>query len=219
MTNFDRKDNTVDIPGFVEDKDTESTSVDMSIFKMSDEELYDDVPKAEKKTQDNIAPKKKSNATLILCLVAICILLVTTVVSLIYAVKEHGKVAGLQQQVVTLTEDNSKKQATIDELNQKITANVQAQDAINEEGAVADPDKKYKAGIHLIINEDGNSMGVTSAMKTGEDYMTDKTLYWGDEVVLTEDAKKDENGNYWGKIKDGYIRIEYNGEIWADIKE
>ena len=41
---YENQDETIDIPDFVEDKTkTESSTVDMSIFKMSDDELYDDV--------------------------------------------------------------------------------------------------------------------------------------------------------------------------------
>ena len=37
------KQQELDIPDFVEDKTNSDSSIDMSIFKMSDDELYDDV--------------------------------------------------------------------------------------------------------------------------------------------------------------------------------
>ena len=67
---FDDTDETLDIPDFIEDKTItdSSTSVDMSIFKMSDDELYDDAETAEDEEDeedddfDDLRPKKKEKA-------------------------------------------------------------------------------------------------------------------------------------------------------------
>ena len=49
---YENQDDTLDIPDFVEDKTrTDSASVDMSIFKMSDDELYDDDEQNEENEQ------------------------------------------------------------------------------------------------------------------------------------------------------------------------
>lgn len=215
MTNMN-ENKKVDIPDFVEDKDTDSTSVDMSIFKMSDEELYDDVPSKQENNEVK-QTKKKSNATLILCLILTGVLLVTTVVSLIYAIKEHGNVSSLNDQIAQLNmqiTDLNSKNAELTSKNTELQNQLVAKET---EGTTVDAEGKYAKGVTLKITEDGNGMGVTTAANTEE--FTDITLYWGDKVKLTADATKDSNGNYWGKTKDGYIRIEYNGEIWAEIDE
>ena len=209
---------TVDIPDFVEDKDTESTSVDMSIFKMSDEELYDDAPKkskVEKQPEEKQTNgKKKSNSTIILCLVLIGVLLVTSVVSIIYAFKEHSAKAELDATISQLTAQNSDLQNNINALNGQIAELNAKIEQGNTAGTNADPDKKYASGTVLYITEDGNGQGVKKKASMDADF-TEDTLYWGDKVTLQADATVDSDGTYWGKIDKGFIRIEYKSEIWA----
>jgi len=227
MANYnydDVNDETVDIPDFVEDKDNgDSSSVDMSIFKMSDEELYDDVPKRETRRQDR-APRKKSNATIILCVILIGILLVTSVVSLIYAVKEHGKVTTLNTEITQLKAKNDELNTTVTALSSQIEAlNKQIEEA-KKGDTQADPNNKYPSGTVLYITQDGGSQGVRVKASKDADTATNSdgsliVLYWGDKVTLTEDATVDSNGTYWGKTNNGYIRIEVDGEIWATTEE
>lgn len=226
---YDENNKTVDIPDFVEDKDeTTSSSIDMSIFKMSDDELYDDVPKKKEKvySQEPSAPKKKSNAALILCLIFMLVFLATSVVSLIYAVKEHNEANDLRNKYSQLetiyndTKANSEKlEAKVAELEKKIKESTSS-------NTVEDPNNKYPKGTILYVTEEGSSMAITKTTSTDKDQRTSYTLYWGDEVTLAEDGKKDADGNYWAKISkakidgsevsiDGYVRIEWDGEIWA----
>lgn len=212
--------NTLDIPDFVEDKDaTESTSVDMSIFKMSDDELYDDEPKKKvsKESSDNgSAPKKKSNSTILLCLVLIGVLLVTAGVSIFYAFKEHSSKAELEATVSQLTAQNNDLQNSINALNGQIAELNAKIEQNNNAGSSTDPNKKYASGATLYITEEGAGQGVKEKASMDADF-TDETLYWGDKVTLLADATVDSDGTYWGKIDKGYIRIEYKGEIWASL--
>lgn len=216
MTNFD--DNNVDIPDFLED--TDSTSVDMSIFKMSDEELYDDVPKKKETKEPKSNGKKKSNSTIILCLVLIGILLVTSIVSLIYAVKEHGKVTTINDELNQVKAKNTDLQNTVNALNGQIAElNAKIEEQKNS-GTSSDPDNKYPSGTKLYITQDGGSQGVRQKASKDSDTVLDSdgtplVLYWGDSVTLTADATIDENGTYWGKYDKGYIRIIVGDEVWA----
>ena len=220
----DEKENTVDIPDFVEEKDdTDSTSVDMSIFKMSDEELYDDVPKKEVKEEKTSSPRKKSNSTIILCLVLIGILLVTSVVATIYAFKEHKKVAGLETENTQLKAQNTDYQNAINGLNGQIEELNAKLEEKNNAGTSSDPNNKYPAGTVLYITEDGGSQGVREKASKDSDTVTDNSgnpvvLYWGDKITLTADATVDDNGTYWGKTDKGFIRIEVGDEIWASVE-
>ena len=225
MNLFEKDDtntNTVDIPDFVEEKDTESTSIDMSIFKMSDEELYDDVPKKKevKKTEnDQSKPeKKKSNSTVILCLVLVGILIVTSVVSLIYAFKEHSSKAELEETITQLTAQNTDLQNKNNELAQTITELNNKIDQGNTAGNTSNPDNKYPKGTVLYITEEGGGSGIKQKASMDSEFTTD-TLYWGDKVTLLADATVDEDGTYWGKIDKGYIRIIYKGEVWATTEQ
>lgn len=219
MSMFD-DNKELDIPDFVEDKDsTDSTSVDMSIFKMSDDELYDDVPK---KTNEEKEPKKsgkkKSNATLLLCLILCAILLVVALVSGISAIKANGKISDYEAQVTALTAKNDELQNTINGLNGQIDALNKQLEEKGKADTETDPNNKYPKGTVLYITEEGNGMGVKEEASADSDF-TDTTLYWGDEVKLIADATKDSSGNYWGKIEQGFIRIEYDGEAWASTEK
>ena len=74
-----------------------------------------------------------------------------------------------------------------------------------------------------IIEQDDNEAEAhwgNVLCKYGIEYVDDSFLNWGDRIVLVADAVKDNEGNYWGEIEQGYIRIEYNnGEIWASLYE
>ena len=76
----------------------------------------------------------------------------------------------------------------------------------------------------LYITEDGGNQGVRVSASVDAETATDSdgtsiVKYWGDKVTLTGDATVDNDGNYWGKIDSGFIRIEYDGEIWATTEE
>ena len=74
------KDETLDIPDFVEDRtSTNSESIDMSIFKMSDDELYDDEEENDESYQETRTRTGRSNSSLVLCLIFIALLLITSV--------------------------------------------------------------------------------------------------------------------------------------------
>ncbi|MBQ6478403.1 MAG: hypothetical protein IJI44_03435 [Erysipelotrichaceae bacterium] len=126
------KDETLDIPDFVEDRtSTNSESIDMSIFKMSDDELYDDAEENEENYRDaKQKGPRKGSTSLVLCLIIIALLLITSVASLIYAFKQHSAYvkANTSYLQVLANEETYKKQlaekdATIEALNQQIANN------------------------------------------------------------------------------------------------
>ena len=208
---------TLDIPDFLEDKDsTDSTSVDMSIFKMSDEELYDDAPKKEEEKMPKNSNRKKSNSTIILCLVLVGILLLTSVVAVIFALKQRSTVKDLNEQVTLLTSQKNDLQNQVSTLHSKVDElSAQIEEAKNSGGGKADPNNKYPSGTVLYITEEGQGMGVKKEASVDSDFVDSDILDWGDKVTLVADAVVDDHGNYWGKIDKGFIRIEYNGENWA----
>lgn len=90
---YENQDETIDIPDFVEDKtNTESGTVDMSIFKMSDEELYDDVSTPEATGGDDQQPvkkSKKSSGSMMFSLILNFLLLAACVAAVFYALSQH----------------------------------------------------------------------------------------------------------------------------------
>ena len=136
MNDYEAKNSEdgLDIPDFLEDTKTgSSTSIDMSIFKMSDDELYDD-NEVEEDEDDNddfedLKPKKrrKSNTPIIICLITIIILLATCIGAFIYAVNQHKAYVDINTKYVQVqaNEENYKKQlaekdATIEALQAQI---------------------------------------------------------------------------------------------------
>ena len=123
----------LDIPDFVEEKTSTDSSIDMSIFKMSDDELYDDATEEKKQEvddEDDYEPKRKkgSGGSLVVALIIIFLLLAALGGAAFYAWKQHeayvkANTAYLQMQA---NEENYKKQiadqsATIEALNKQIS--------------------------------------------------------------------------------------------------
>ncbi len=252
MINLNQEDEkkSVDIPDFVEDKTTtESSSVDLSIFKMSDEELYVDAPEDDESMNENNLNqkhnKKSSNSTLILCLILIGILLVTTIVSFVLFMKANNKVSEYeriskeaQTQVAELNTKVSTLNSQISELEKKLAEKNNSGGNTGNTDTKPDPNAKYAAGLTMYITKDGGSQGVRKSPSVDSEDIKDSDgndiiAYWGDIVTLAENATVDSNGNYWAKInklviKDtnatynnisGYIRIQWNGETWATVEE
>lgn len=220
----DEKTSTLDIPDFIEDKDKDTSDVDMSIFKMSDDELYDDVPKKKEHKNSNLSSnpnKKKSNSTLVLCLVLCGILLLASIGAIIYGANEHSKVSKLNEEISQLKAQNTDLNTKVQALNTQVNDLTKKLDEEKNAGGAKDPNNKYPKGTTLYVTEDGQGMTIKKkASADAEAIDADKTYAdWGDEFVLLEDAILDSNGNYWGKTKEGFIRIEYNGEIWCSTEE
>lgn len=216
MNPFD-EDKIVDIPDFVEEKD-KTDDVDMSIFKMSDEELYDDVPKKPKK-QKVSKSSSRSNATLILSLALIVVLLITSCVAIIYGIKQSKSNTALTSELAQTKAKNVELQTTVNELNIQVGKLQEELNNIKDGDTQKDPNNKYPAGTVLYITEAGQGMGIKKTPSMDADFVDESILNWGDKIVLKADATKDSNGNYWAEIEKGFIRIEYNGEIWASTEE
>lgn len=77
---------------------------------------------------------------------------------------------------------------------------------------------KYPAGTVLYITPYGSCQGIRKSPRLDSDFACEENLYWGDRITLITDAVKDTDGNYWGEIDKGFIRIECQGEIWASTE-
>ena len=91
-------------------------------------------------------------------------------------------------------------------------------------GNASDPNNKYPSGTVLYITEEGGNQGVRVSASVDAETATDSdganiVLYWGDKITLIGNATIDNDGNYWGEINSGFIRIEYDDEIWATTEE
>ena len=214
------KQEELDIPDFIEDKTNSDNSIDMSIFKMSDEELYDDVNENEQDYDDDyedVKPrkkKKKANGALIVCLIIICLLLLSCAFAAFYAYKQHqayvkANTAYIQMQA---NEENYKKQiaelnANIEELNKKI------EDLKNESEAMGDGNLIYEVidgGMYFRKEPTSDAELTTfngaSTAENGERYRV---------IEVVND--KDYGDRYkWAKIADEvYFCLGSEDDVWA----
>lgn len=199
----------------VKTEDTDS----MSIFKLSEEELYDDVkPTREKKTR---SPKKKTTRNMIIMMVVAGVAVITAIIALVWGINQQKLYKEAQANFELAQAKNKTYETRVAELEKSVT---DLENKIKEiESAGAKADSKYTAGVTLRITEEGGQQGIrTKASTDSEIAMVDGhqyVLYWGETVKLLEDAVVDSNGTYWGKIEGGFVRIEVDGVAWATVVE
>lgn len=214
---YENQDETLDIPDFVEEKTkTESSTVDMSIFKMSDDELYDDVDETEVNEDGEYAPRKKMNTTLLLSLIINFILLAACVGAIIYALNQH-------KAYVKANTDYQQIQASQEVLKQQINERDLTIDTLTKQ--IEDLQKAKEsggAGKYRIV--DGPI--TFRSTPTKNDDPSNATTYQGkseasdgdeyDVIEVVED-KDLHDQLYWAKVADDvYFCIgNQKDEIWA----
>ena len=206
----------LDIPDFVEEKTLGSDSVDMSIFKMSDEELYDDAPEEEnEETERKPAKKKKGNGLLIFSLIVNLLLLAACAGAVFYALNQHNAYvkANTENQQIKAAQDTLKQQiaekdALIENLNKQI----------EEKGksGSGEGDLVYvivDGGMYFRKEPTSDAEKVTynnsSQALTGEEYHVIEVV--NDKDIKTEPIPQ------WAKIADGvYFCIGTEDDVWAE---
>ncbi len=211
----------LDIPDFVEEKTrSDSSSIDMSIFKMSDDELYDDtsdktrVYSDDDYDDDEDVPKRrrKGNSSLILCLIIIFLLMALLAGAGFYAYKQHqayvkANTAYLQMQA---NEANYKKQiadqaTTIETLNKQIE---ELKNNAKGEGNII-----YEIVDGPISFRKGPSRDSDGTVYNGKDVASNGEKYKVIEVVADNDPDEDLR---WAKVADNvYFCIGTSEEDWA----
>ena len=213
----------LDIPDFVEEKTAGSDSIDMSIFKMSDDELYDDTSGDTKvygdddDDNDEYVPKrkKKGNSTVILLLVIVFLLLAALAGVGFYALKQHqayvkANTAYLQMQA---NENNYKTQiadqaTTIETLNKQIE---EIKSNVKGEGNII-----YEVVDGPISFRKSASREADTTTYNGNEYAVN-----GDKFKVIEVVKGTDDPDYsWAKVADGvYFCIGTSSEAWAKKAE
>lgn len=209
---YENQNDTLDIPDFFEEKTSEATdsnTVDMSIFKMSDEELYDDVNEDEELETTTTRTSRKLNVTVLLGLIIMLLLLATCVGSLIYAYSQHKAYvkANTNYNQVLANQDAYKQQiaekdALIENLNRQI------EDLKNASNPTV--------GVYEVV--DGPITFRSSAERSDDNsttYNGNETAEDGEKFNVIEISKDDE-GYYWAKIADEvYFCLGTSDEVWA----
>ena len=211
----------LDIPDFVEEKTrSDSNSIDMSIFKMSDDELYDDTSDKTRvysdddydDDEDMPKRKRKGNSSLILCLIIIFLLMALLAGAGFYAYKQHqayvkANTYYLQMQA---NEANYKKQiadqaTTIETLNKQIE---ELKNSAKGEGNII-----YEIVDGPISFRKGPSRDSDGTVYNDKDVASNGEKYKVIEVVADNDPDEDLR---WAKVADNvYFCIGTSEEDWA----
>ena len=217
MTNKNpyENDETLDIPDFIEDNNNDSQSVDMSIFKMSDEELYDDNPSDD--SDDLLTeskPKKKKNSTVVICMVCICVLLATTVAAIIYAMQQHNAYVDVNTKYQQLQPLVTEKDNEITTLKTQITA---------LEQQLAEKQKEVSNEKTVYVITDGPIRFRSTPNRDGDYTKYNGEEYaWDDEEfeVIQVVTGNDDNSYTWAKIADDvYFCLGTSDDVWASKKD
>ncbi|MBQ2583401.1 MAG: hypothetical protein II577_05830 [Erysipelotrichaceae bacterium] len=210
---YENQEDTLDIPDFVEEKtSTDSETVDMSIFKMSDEELYDDAQEEETEEVERKPAKKKGNGLLIFSLIVNLLLLAACAGAVFYALNQHSayvKANTENQQVKAaqevLKQQIAEKDATIEALNKQIEDSSKA--------PVTGAAGTYKIGDGAITFRVSPSREADKTTYDGEEY-----AYPGEEFPVMEVVKGTDDSTYsWAKVADNvYFCLGTADDVWAE---
>lgn len=210
---YENQDETIDIPDFVEDKTkTESSTVDMSIFKMSDDELYDDVDETVENEDGEYVPRKKSTA-LVLSMIINFILLAACIGAIVYALNQHKAYvkANTENQQITASQEVLKQQInerdqTIEQLNKQIEDLQKAKESTAS--------GKYRIVDGPVTFRKQPTSDADKATYNGQGQANDDETYTVLEIVEDKDLGDE---LYWAKIDDNvYFCIgNQKDDIWA----
>lgn len=211
---YENQEDTLDIPDFVEDKTrTDSSSVDMSIFKMSDDELYDDDEQNEESEEES-RPKRKKNSAMIMSLIVNLLLLLICAAMLVYAINQHKAYvkANTEYQQLQASQEAYKQQIA-DKDKTIETLSKQIEDLQNKNKATA-------GGKYRIV--DGPVTFRTSPTKDPDNdttYNGKSTAVDGEEFNVLEIVEDKDLGDqlYWAKVAENvYFCIgNQDDEVWA----
>lgn len=219
---YENQDETLDIPDFFDEKTQETSdsgTVDMSIFKMSDEELYDDLEKQDDDLEELSSTRstRKLNTTALLGLIVMLLLLATCVGCLLYAVNQH-------RAYVKANTNYNQVLANQDAYKQQIAEKDAMIESLNKQIEELKNNNSHSAGVYEII--DGPITFRSSAERPKEGEEDNFTTYNGYDAA--EDGEKfnvieivnSSDGYIWAKVADDvYFCLGTSDEVWAQKVE
>lgn len=229
MTNKNPYENGVDIPDFVENKDD---SIDMSVFKMADEEAKNSEPDFDDEEEYDDEPRRKlsSKGIVIIGGVLIVLLLIAAISGWIFGISKSNSLNKLQADYEAVqVELNKAKEdvTTLSAQNVELNAKIAGMEVKEEDTPASDEEvkgDKYKfagdinvrdgVGSSKFANYKDLPTTVQDVLYYNEDL---KTLTTRDgAIIVVSETKADSAGNTWGKVaKNAWICLKYNGEEWA----
>lgn len=219
MTNYsnDDRNQTLDIPNF-EDKGntTTSTSIDMSIFKMSDDELYEELPKTDSSYADDgdydEEPKKKKKkksgkgGLIVLLIIA----LLAAAAGAFFAIKEHKDLTEANEALAQSQAQVAELQTKVNDLTSTVENLTQQIEELNKKKPVYEV-----VDGPISFREEANKAGAETSYN-GEDFAWDGDQFEALEVI----TDKDDSSFSWIKVAENvYFCIGTEAEPWAKVVE
>lgn len=222
MTNKNpyEKDETLDIPDFLEDT-SDDPSVDMSIFKMSDKELYDDVEDGENNDEEYIEKPKRNNGGSNTFLVIVSIILFLS--TLIAAFVAYTKVNDYKEINSLYLDTQVKNEELKAEITKKDEEIAKLNGLINNGGNKQDDNTNEPTSKDTYVVSDGPISFRSEPSRDKEnliEYNGEEKAYNGEEFVALEVVKGTDDAEYtYIKIaEDVYLCLGTPGEVWAKKK-
>lgn len=189
---------TVDIPDFVEDKTGNSSSVDMSIFKMNDKEDDDYYDDEDDYTDELSGPSRKLNVPVIILSILVAVLLFVSIFSIIKKSSADKQISELNTTVETLKNKVSSYENEITSLNAKIAELENGGKDEKDDGKDDSEPTASDEGNYEIIVEGG--INLRSEPKIGDNLVGSIPTgsFEGTGKPITDD-----DGNVWIKTIDG----------------
>ena len=211
------ENDTIDVPNFSSKKVEDSASVDMSIFKMSEEELMND---EDDELDEDLYPKKngkKVNVVVIVLAILAALLLALSIFSIIGKSNADKAKQEAEAQVAALQGKVNSYETTINSLNAKITElEKQITEAKNKDTKkddnnssstgkteIKDGDEDEESydgsSAYVVVNEEG--VNLREKPNSSADIVA--SLAYNDKIDIYS-TEKDENGSLWGETYEGY---------------
>ncbi|MBQ1478268.1 MAG: SH3 domain-containing protein [Erysipelotrichaceae bacterium] len=210
---------TLDIPDFVEKKKDVQESVDMSVFKLEDDdkenEVTEEVEEEEEERPVRRGSRRLKNNVMIAGGILLAVMAVLMIASLIFA--------GSQRSAL------KKKQAELDKLQTEMTTmktqyETQINDLKKQIEELSKPVTPTPSGSGSTVPANGTrylvtaSNGINLRAKASVESDLVGSVDNGAEVVIIGDLVKDDEGRQWGKIDDNTWICLINGEeVYAEV--
>lgn len=220
-------ENGVDIPDFVESKDS---NIDKSLFKIDDEEAQEEYDEEEYEDEEEGGSRKLSaRGIMIIGVIGIVLCLVLAGFGVFFGISQKNKYKALEAEYNAVNEKLTAANNQITELQNEITV-LKTQQANNSSSASssADGGTAYKTNYAINVrNSAGGTAFATwsdipSDLQNKMTYNSEKgSVVINDGVDFTVYELKEIDSNTWGKVvadKDVWVCLVFEGENFASAK-
>lgn len=220
-------ENGVDIPDFVESRDS---NIDKSLFKLDEEEVQDEYDEEEYEDEEEGGSRKLSaRGILIIGVIGIALCLVLAGFGVFFGISQKNKYKALETEYNAVNEKLTAANGQIADLQSQISV-LQAQlaSSSSSSSSSAEGGKAYKTNYAINVRNSagGNTFAswsdVPSDLQSKMTYNSEKgSVVINDGVDFTVYETKEVGSNTWGKVvadRDVWVCLIFEGENFASAK-